>query len=380
MKYITLIAFITLVMSSAKAEKIINGLETQAYKPVVKLSMGENSRCTGTFIKKGYILTAAHCVSRYYNDVLLQAVRKPILPLSTEKKLNIDLYINDEGFSRVQNIFMVPRNESGFDIRGSYLDFHQQLSHISNRMPYQSRGIPFASNGEELQSITAAFYRTPDDLSDIERDFAIIKVRPRLYDKVYPVSFQKLQENQDVTIVGYGLSITKQALGKIQKQAFSLQGKAHTTRSSYIKRTSQEKLEAKQKIIDKNQSGKKHYGFNEIHSVTNGLYYLQGRAKTKQESINRFLGLFYSWDQADATQATVSNGDSGGPLLVKNNNSYLVHGVAAQIFNFDCSECIQELKSFGVSVPEEYLGTAFSVFVNSSSTVFYRFYNAVIKD
>lgn len=289
--------FILLTFANTYAE-VPHGLlaKNDQFKPVIKLSMkveGDNynklSSCTGTFIHKDYILTAGHCLSSDNGNQDFLRNQNNIL-------------INEEKTSRV-------------------IETHVSKKYIECLIDY---------NWSE---------KTKANLCH-QYDIALIKVIPKPGDHSYQISYESLVIDDQFTIVGFGLDITPIEKDFIEDSSFRDRNNKFKEEQRYYKKKvseayfftkwyyeglekhySQSILPYDHKYAVSRSSNKKvkRYGTNKISDVQENLY------------ISQSSNFFNSADQK-GFKSGGSHGDSGGPILHKENETYKVYGVMSSAY------------------------------------------------
>lgn len=330
---------------------VINGLKTQDFQPVVKITMGNQFRkninpkyrslCTGTFIKKGLILTSAHCLENLYFQLKgYYKAHGSILMVNHSLSVNrkeIEIYISDEKKPRALSFELHPYYKKYLEKKMEKAQAFDQLIKKLKR-----KKITQEAYEKEFFLLQSKAVQEEKSSRNYNYDLAIIKVKPRVSDRVYPVSFSRIQEKTPVVTVGFGLSIDPRAhnffqelLRKYKKERVKLNLEKPQTFLEKSKNTFElwrveEKIRKLEKSLHFNRSGIKRFGSNSIGSI--GDHYLvKGRRKPYQ-NLSSWLKSFLDDSEKlrgspNSLNVSTSNGDSGGPLLITEDGKYYIIGV-----------------------------------------------------
>lgn len=308
---------------------IINGIKTSGYSPVVKLTFNSSQGtvkdgvCTGTFVKVGYILTAAHCIELLYLEVLGQRLNYLVSKKGAIPKFSTpEIRINNEEFNRAKDIIIHPtyaeRVQKEFSLPKLLLDLDKSIA--DKEMSLENAKYRIDSFKKSLNELRK---------KNTDYDLALIKVKHRGYDKFYPISDKSYPKDTPVKMVGFGHEVNVKEVMEIQSKTSLLSGlmSYHAPNSQEYQRYYRDYVQLLKGLKD--GVGVKRAGDNKISIELSGQYIVNGTDTKAVTSWNKLTSYFYEWEEADGKRVSLSNGDSGGPLLVKENGQYKVIGVAS---------------------------------------------------
>ena len=366
-KYLFLIALIVFKTTLAvEYPNIVNGIKTDKFAPVVKIYYLDELLCTGTFIEKGIILTAAHCVDGYFSGLIASSAFEKPKRVSRAESINFNLKIQDDSFDRVEDIFILPKKESSKYI-SSYRELLNNLADFFERNP-----SPDLFRNKEFHEIASFYSHTTKEFeADQKNDIALIKVKYRPYDKYYPISNAQAYEDEEVTMVGYGWDLATVEHMKLSAKKNRYNKVLSKTRSrSSIKFYSQKADEIKNEISE--HLGVKKYGTNKIAKIEDYKYIIAGNYESAQTSYNNFTSYFYTWDKPDGKNVSISQGDSGSPLLKKVDGKYQVIGVASTVRD---NKNISFYQKYIANDPDGFVGKLVSTYASINQDRFLQLLN-----
>ena len=329
MRLILICSVLVNFLGFSVSPKIVNGVKTSEFAPVVKLTFNssqgtvKNNTCTGTFVKPGYILTAAHCIEALYLESLSQHINYLVSNKGDIPEFSSpEIRINNESFSRANGIIIHPtyaeRVQKEFslpklimDLDKSIMNNEISLEQAKNKVDY------FRENIKKLRD------------KNTEYDLALINVKHKGYDKFYEVSDKSYPTGTPVKMVGFGHEVNIRDVMEIQSKTSLLSALMtyHPTNSEEYKHYYSDYTELIERL--KEGSGIKRVGSNKVSQELAGNYIIQGNDKMAVTSWNKLTSYFYEWEEADGKNVSLSSGDSGGPLLIKHGKTYEVIGVAS---------------------------------------------------
>lgn len=322
--------------------EIIGGVATDGYSPVLKYSIAEYSysvfdgrylstsekyvgSCTATRVTPQVILTAAHC---FYDQLAKDFSRKyfhsNINDLSEKKyapvKFDDDRIKVHEAFIHPDYIKMVGRYE---------------LQRIALLESFVANIITREEMNSKIKELDQQRV-----IEQVEFDVAIITTSSKSH-QYYPILFDELKEGRRVEMVGYGLKVAPRYLSNLSLDILQLTVDIELLRfrlsnrlsvvggitiehfgreeASQIQASIQKKfkeVEAIEKLMDKHDYDlSKAVGYNQIADVTETHYEINGRAMGKQNNL----------------ESSISEGDSGGGLIVMQNEQRMTAGIASAI-------------------------------------------------
>lgn len=319
------------------APSIVNGLSTEDFAPVVKLTMGSQyhgmnaskNLCTGTFIGEGLILTAAHCLTRLHFQVLNFKFNYLVFDQEISLVNTPSIMINDEKESRAKRIVFHPHYLDVASEENSLLETILHLKSLVDKSELdmkEARGLV-----QRLKKII----NIKKSAKMQEFDLAIIQVEPREGDQFYPVYQGELSKGEKITAVGFGDGKNTDEIDRLKEEA---SGYLSLARAKVNEEENFEKYKEVGKKLSHLASGEKRFGVNTVSEAEDGKYTMVGVSQNLKLDLDGPPEFFEKGKAGE--EVSLSRGDSGGPLLVEKQGRIYVAGVASTVFYHELKDKI----------------------------------------